>query len=108
MIFRDRTDAGQQLAQALGFLREPSRTEDVVVLAIPRGGVVVAHEVARALGAQMDLWFSHKIGAPGNPEFAIGSVSVTGNIELDSTAVSMLNVPPHYIETEAESQRAAM
>src|SRR5205823_3321856 len=89
MIFPNRTDAGKQLADALDFLRG---RDDVIVLAIPRGGVVVGYEVARALGAPLDLWFSHKIGAPGNPEFAIGSVSVTGNIEIDAEVTGGLGV----------------
>lgn len=105
MKFRDRADAGQQLAEALGFLREQ---KNVLVLAIPRGGVVVAYEIARALHAPMDLWFSHKIGAPENPEFAIGSVSATGAIELDTFAIQMLNIPAHYIAAEAEKQIVAM
>jgi putative phosphoribosyl transferase len=105
MKFRDRTDAGRQLSEALAFLRQQ---KNVLVLAIPRGGVVVAAEIAETLDAPMDLWFSHKIGAPDNPEFAIGSVSATGAIELDATAVQMLNISPHYITAEAEKQRVAM
>ena len=108
MIFLDRTDAGQQLAKPLDFLRAHAAQNNVIVLGIPRGGVVVGYEIARAFGAPLDVWFSHKIGAPGNPEFAIGSVSVTGDIELDPAAVSALRVSPEYITAEAERQRLAM
>jgi putative phosphoribosyl transferase len=108
MIFRNRTDAGEQLARRLDFLRAHAAQHNVIVLGIPRGGVVVAFEIARALAAPLDLFFSHKIGAPGNPEFAIGSVSATGDIELDAAAVDALRVPAHYISAEAERQRLAM
>jgi putative phosphoribosyl transferase len=69
-MFEDRRDAGRKLAAAL----MPHRGEDCVVLALPRGGVPVAAEVARALDAPMDLLLVRKIGAPGQEELAIGSV----------------------------------
>lgn len=103
MTFRDRTDAGRRLARALDSLRGRN---DVIVLGIPRGGVIVACEVAQALGAPLDLWFAHKIGAPGNPEFAIGSVAATGEIDVDPYAAGTLHVPREYIEAEAEKERA--
>ena len=65
-MFRDRKEAGKLLAEALSFLK--AKREDVVVLAIPRGGVLVAKEVADALGAPLDLIITRKIGAPGNPD----------------------------------------
>ena len=70
MPFRDRTDAGMRLAAALTHLRG----EDVVVLALPRGGVPVAAEVAKALGAPLDLLLVRKIGYPLQPELAMGAV----------------------------------
>ena len=70
MIFRDRKDAGRKLAAALaGF-----KGQDCVVLALPRGGVPVAAEVAEALDAPLDLLLVRKIGAPRQPELAIGAV----------------------------------
>ena len=70
MIFRDRKDAGQKLAAALaGF-----KGQDCVVLALPRGGVPVAAEVAEALGAPLDLLLVRKIGAPHQPELAVGAI----------------------------------
>jgi putative phosphoribosyl transferase len=80
MYFRDRSDAGQQLAHTLSDLR--GRT-DLLVLGIPRGGVIVACEVARALNAELDLCLTHKLGAPGNPELAIGAVAEDGTTVLD-------------------------
>jgi putative phosphoribosyl transferase len=70
MLFRDRQDAGKKLAAALGYLKG----EDCVVLALPRGGVPVAAEVADALDAPLDLLLVRKIGAPGQPELGIGAV----------------------------------
>jgi putative phosphoribosyl transferase len=70
MLFHDRTDAGRQLAQALS----PYKKEDCVVLALPRGGVPVAKEVARALRAPLELVLVRKIGAPHQPELAVGAI----------------------------------
>jgi len=69
-MFVDRADAGRRLAGELRHLRD----EDPIVLALPRGGVPVAFEVARALGAPLDLLLIRKIGAPGQPELALGAV----------------------------------
>ncbi len=71
IVFRDRRDAGRQLAALL----EPYRSEQPVIVAMPRGGVPVAAEVARALDAPLDIAVVRKIGAPQNPEFAIGAVA---------------------------------
>jgi putative phosphoribosyl transferase len=76
-VFTDRQDAGRQLAQRLQQL-EPLCAENPVVLAVPRGGVPVAAEVARALAAPLDVVVVRKIGAPGNPEFAIGALAEGG------------------------------
>jgi len=105
MMFKNRIDAGRQLARALENLRSVAENKSLVVLAIPRGGVVVGFEIACALDAPLDLWFSHKLGAPGNPEFAIGSVAENGAVEVDPRAVNALAISPAYISTEAEKQR---
>lgn len=102
MRFRDRREAGQLLAAELEFLKGK---QDVIVLGIPRGGVVVAYEVAQAIGAPLDVYITRKIGAPYNPELAIGAVASDGGVLLDHGLVQQLGVPESYIEAETERQR---
>jgi putative phosphoribosyl transferase len=102
MRFHDRTTAGQELAQAL---RDLKGRDDLLVLGIPRGGVIVASEVARALGAPLDVCLTHKLGAPDNPELAIGAVTETGQVVLDQGLIDSLWVPPGYVEAESKRQR---
>jgi putative phosphoribosyl transferase len=99
--FLNRVDAGKQLATALKFVGKNS-----IVLAIPRGGVVVGFEVASALGVALDVIITRKIGAPGNPELAIGAVAEDGSVILDDDLVGRLMVSRSYISEEAERQRA--
>ncbi len=80
--------------------------KNAIVLAIPRGGVMVGFEVARALNVPLDLIITRKIGAPGNPELAIGAVAEDGTYLLDSSTVDMLGVPQSYIKSEVENQKA--
>lgn len=101
MPFRDREQAGRALAAAVRELAGG----DVIVLAIPRGGVVVGSEVAKALGAPLDVIVTRKIGAPGEPEYALGAVTQTGEVILDEAAVEMLRVGRDYLDREAASQR---
>lgn len=105
MRFRDRREAGQRLAEALRDLKPEAQAGRVVVLGIPRGGVVVAYEVACALQAPLDVVLAHKLGAPGNPELAIGAVAEDGTLWIDPLAVAELEVPPTYIEEEIRRQR---
>lgn len=109
MIFPDRVAAGQLLANALlerEELSAPARAENPpLVLAIPRGGVVVGAEVARELQAPLDIWLAHKIGAPWNPEFAIGSVSVGGELLLDRRTIADYSISSDYLQEEAERQK---
>jgi len=102
MRFRDRREAGQLLAKQLGFIKG---REGVIVLGIPRGGVVVAHEVAQAIGAPLDVYITRKIGAPYNPELAIGAVASDGGMVLDRDLIQQLGVPEDYVEKETERQR---
>jgi predicted phosphoribosyltransferase len=99
MIFEDRRSAGEALAAAL---IEHAGTE-CVVLAIPRGGVIVGEAVARALGAPLDVVIPRKIGAPGNPELGIGAVA-PGVTVLDPRLVRMLDVGEEYLERETTAQ----
>jgi len=92
-------DAGERLAKAL--LDYTGR--DVVVLAIPRGGVIVGEVVARHLGAPLDVVVPRKIGAPGNPELGLGAIA-PGVRVLDDRLIQMLGVSPQYLEQEIVAQ----
>lgn len=102
MIFYDRRDAGQRLGMALARYRG----KDTVVLGIPRGGVVVAAEVAKILLAPLDLIIPRKIGAPHNPEVAIGAVAPDGTAILDERMVAVLGVGDVEISRLTEKVRA--
>ena len=104
MKFRDRADGGRRLGAVLSHLKG----RDLLVLALPRGGVPVAAEVALALDAPLDVWFAHKIGAPNNSEFAIGSVGETGPPRVEEQVVHSLHVPYSYIREEAAFQQAEL
>jgi putative phosphoribosyl transferase len=88
--FHDRKDAGGRLAQRLRPLAGP----DVVVLGLPRGGVPVAAEVARALGAPLDVIVVRKVGVPGQPELAMGAVGEGGVLVVDERVVGLAKVAP--------------
>lgn len=98
-MFEDRVDAGERLAKALLDHGGP----DVVVLAIPRGGVIIGEVVARQLGAPLDVVVPRKIGAPGNPELGLGAVA-PGVRVLDERMIRMLGVSPRYVEQEIAAQ----
>jgi predicted phosphoribosyltransferase len=87
MIFKDRVDAGKKLAQAL--LRY--KGEDVVVFALPRGGVVLGAEVARALEAPLDLIVVRKVGHPSSPEYAIAAVAEDGHTVVNEAEVGAID-----------------
>jgi putative phosphoribosyl transferase len=99
VIFADRADAGEQLAKAL----LDHAADDSVVLAIPRGGVIVGEAVARALGAPLDVVVPRKIGAPGNPELGIGAIA-PGVRVLDPRLIRALRVTPQHLEREIAAQ----
>jgi putative phosphoribosyl transferase len=99
--FRDRVEAGRRLAGAL----LQFKGEDTVVLGIPRGGVVVAKEVADALEAPLDIVITRKIGAPGEPEFALGAVTQEGDVILDRRTVESLGVGKEYLDAEIRRKR---
>ena len=104
LLFRDRRDAGRQLA---GKLRR-YMDEDSTVLALPRGGVVVGYEVARALGAQLDVLVVRKLGSPIHPELGIGAVADGGVRVLDEQAIELLYVSSEYIEAITAVETAEM
>jgi erythromycin esterase-like protein/predicted phosphoribosyltransferase len=82
-----------------------AKRDDVVVLALPRGGVPVAFEVARALEAPLDIFLVRKLGAPGHPEFAIGAIASGGVRVLSHDVIAELRIPPELIEQLAERER---
>jgi erythromycin esterase-like protein/predicted phosphoribosyltransferase len=88
-LFRDRRDAGKQLAEKVGVY---ANRRDVVVLALPRGGVPVAHEVARALKAPLDVFVVRKLGVPGYEELAMGAVASGGVRVLNKETIEQLGV----------------
>jgi putative phosphoribosyl transferase len=95
MIFKDRTDAGRQLARELEHF---ARRQNVVVLGVPRGGVAVAFEVAAALHAPLDVFLSRKLGVPGQTELAFGAVSVGGGRYLDEDIVGAKSISNEEVE----------
>lgn len=99
MIFKNRYDAAQQLITALSSYRG----EDLVVMAIPRGGVPIASEIAKHFGWELDLIFTKKIGHPANPELAIGSVSLTNEI-IDER----FSVDPDWLKEEIKRLRSKL
>lgn len=105
MVFHDRTEAGRKLAEALGKYKDEKET---VVLFLPRGGVVLAVEVARALNLPMDLVVPRKIGAPGHEEYAIGAITESGEGIFNEAELENLGISQEYLDkTVAEEQREA-
>jgi len=97
-VFIDRRDAGRRLAAVL----EGRADRSALVLGIPRGGVIVADEVARALGLELDCEVVRKMGAPGNPEYAIAAVDAEGEVVGNATAWA----DEAYVHRAAEAARA--
>lgn len=102
MRFADRIEAGRRLGEALRDAVTPSPS--VVVYGVPRGGVVVAAEVARALAAPLDVAVTRKIGAPANPELGIGAVAEDGVAVLDERLIERLGVSREYLDEEIARQ----
>lgn len=100
-IFRDRREAGRLLAERLG----GRAGKDWIVLAIPRGGVVVGRIVADELGIPMDIIIARKLGASGDSELAIGAIADDGTFFLDERMAADLHISKAYIEQEAERQK---
>lgn len=101
MIFRDRTEAGQYLATKLLSYKDRS---DVLVLALPRGGVPVAFEVAKALRVPLDIFLVRKLGVPGHEELAMGAISTGGVRVLNEDIVDYLRIPKHIIDAIADKE----
>ena len=100
-VFKDRREAGQVLAGLLGAYRG---RPDVVVLGLARGGLPVAFEVARALGAPLDAFIVRKLGAPGHEEFAVGALASGGRVVVNDDVLRGLRVTPELLREIAERE----
>ncbi|MEM1946365.1 MAG: phosphoribosyltransferase [Candidatus Caldarchaeum sp.] len=97
MLFHDRVDAGRRLAKQL----KKKVRGDCIVLAVPRGGVVVGFEVARELNCPLDVVISRKIGAPGQPELAVGALAEDGTVFVDEEIANVVGVSEEYVRRKA-------
>jgi putative phosphoribosyl transferase len=102
MRFHDRTDGGLQLAALLSVY---ANRDDIVVLALPRGGVPVAVEVARALKAPLDVFLVRKLGVPGHPELAMGAIATGGVQVLNDALIADLDIPRTLVEQATVRER---
>jgi putative phosphoribosyl transferase len=99
--FRDRAEAGQQLAQELlAYAKHPA----AIVLGLPRGGVPVAYQIAKTLELPLDICLVHKLGVPGDPEVAMGAIDLQGNRWLNERIITELRIAPDRIDRVAESE----
>ncbi len=101
-MFKDRKDAGKQLAEKLA---DYAGKENVVVLALPRGGVVTGVEIANRLKAALDVFIVRKIGHPMEPELAAGAIAETGAIVYNKDVIASWGVTKEYLRGEAVRQR---
>jgi putative phosphoribosyl transferase len=102
--FDDRGDAGRRLAERL----LPVADEDPVIVALPRGGVPVAKEVAVALGAPLEILAVRKLGAPANPEYGIGAVAEDGSCVVDTEVVKQLGIDDDTLESIIAAETAEL
>src|SRR3954469_4993973 len=103
--YHDRRGAGRYLAEKLA---DYAGRPDVLVLALPRGGVPVAYEVARALGAPLDVFLVRKLGVPGHEELALGAIATGGVRLLNTDVVRSLRISPQVIDRVAATERAEL
>ena len=102
MIFKNRQEAGQKLAEKLN---EFKGKKDTLILALPRGGVVTAFEIAKELNLPLDLVVPRKIGAPDNEEYAIGAITETGEGIFNQEAIASLGVPQEYLDNKIAAEK---
>lgn len=112
MLFKDRKDAAEQLAKRVTeslkkelTSKEQQKYNNIIVFAIPRGGVVIGDVIASRLGLKLDIIVSRKIGAPDNPEFAIGAAMPDGSYLLNEVIIERLNIPKAYITGRANIEK---
>ncbi len=99
-MFKDREDAGKKLAGEMAFYR----WVNPLILALPRGGVVIARYLWECLGGEIDLYITRKIGAPAQPELAVGAVAGDGSMVLDEDLISRLNISRDYLDREVQKE----
>ncbi|MCB1081248.1 MAG: phosphoribosyltransferase [Chlamydiia bacterium] len=102
MYYKNREEAGQKLAQVF---RKYQKQPDVIILGLARGGVVIAAEMGKVLGLPFDLIMVRKIGAPNNPELAVGAITETGKGYFNEELIYALNVPKEYLEQVIHSEK---
>lgn len=105
MRYENRYDAGRRLALSLS---DYAGRPDVTVLALPRGGVPVGFEIARALRVPLDVFVVRKLGVPGQPEFAMGAIASGGALVLDQQTISDLRIPRDAVERVIAKERAEL
>ena len=108
--FRDRRDAGKYLAEKIKHyiknnFNSEAKTDFFIVMAIPRGGVIIGDIIASDLNMDMDIIISKKIGAENNPELAIGAIMADGSYILNEDIVNRINISDEYIHTQIEIQK---
>ncbi|MBU1202801.1 phosphoribosyltransferase [Patescibacteria group bacterium] len=102
MFFRDRQDAGQKLAEKLAKFKNK---KDTIIIGLPRGGIIVAGQVAKTLNLPLDIVIPRKISAPQNPEFAIGAISEDGYSVFDQDIIIQEGINKKYLEEEITKEK---
>src|SRR5690242_16621315 len=105
MVFKDRIDAGRQLAAKLKPLIDKT---DAVVLALPRGGVPVGFEVARLLQVPLDIFLVRKLGVPGREELAMGAIASGGVRVVNEDVMRELEIPSRWLDIAAADETAEL
>jgi putative phosphoribosyl transferase len=103
MVFENRPAAGEQLAR---HLKKYKQRPETIILGLPRGGVVVAYEIATKLKLPLDVIVPRKVGEPGNPELALGAVTETGEGVFDEGMISRLGVDKEFLTSEIKNEQA--
>ncbi|HUV42471.1 MAG TPA: phosphoribosyltransferase [Patescibacteria group bacterium] len=103
MVFKNREEAGKKLAEKLKDFQD---SQDLIVLAIPRGGLVIGKQLSLVLNCPLDILVTKKIGAPNNSELAIGAVGITGEPVINEELTSRLGIDKEYLEKEITGRKA--
>lgn len=102
MFFKDRKDAGQKLASKL---QEYKNNSDALVLALPRGGIILAYEIAKELNLPLDVIIAQKIGAPNFQELAVGAICEDGEVFFEDEIISSCNASKEYLDLESSKKQ---